>query len=166
MDPTSEVTIVPFKREHIFPLTSRAVETFSATREELEEMSYRWDSGPAYTAFYQGKIIACAGVMMLWRGVGQAWVIFDTVIQEHLRKEAYELVTPYLIQIIKDYKLHRVQAIVEVGFDIALKYALNMGFSEEGYLNRYDSQGKDYIMLSLPILWNLNLDRGKLFGVK
>ena len=35
------------------------------------------EGGPAYSAFYGDILLACAGVRVMWEGVGEAWAIFS-----------------------------------------------------------------------------------------
>lgn len=159
------VHIIPFEPEHATYLASRSIEGIDPGEEDVLATAKRWSvSGPAFTATYldsgeafdvdkiedvRGRIVGCGGLMLLWPGVGQGWVIIDKKVRESLRREAYTVVAAKIAELSFKYKLHRIQAVVRVDLPPALKYAANLGFKPEGVLRQYDSQKRDYMMFSM-----------------
>ena len=159
------VHIIPFEPEHAAYLASRSIEGIDLGEEDVISTAKRWGiSGPAFTAAYldsgesfgvgkiedvRGSIVGCGGLMLLWPGVGQGWVIIDRMVREFLRKEAYTVVVAKITELSLEYKLHRIQAVVRKDLIPALKYASNLGFKPEGILRQYDSQKRDYVMFSM-----------------
>ena len=96
----------------------------------------------ARTAFYEDKPIAAAGVIPIWGGVGQGWVIVD----EHA-PEKFSLVRAMrrgMRDIVANAPFHRVQADVRKAFPQGQKFLRMLGFTYEGPLDAYSVDGKDY----------------------
>lgn len=101
---------------------------------------------PASTArTSEGEIIACGGVVILWRGVGEAWGLTTKHVDRY--RIFYYKNTKLLIEsIAQSFNLHRVQATVPVGHEPAARFIMRMGFAREGLLRKFGPDGSDFIM--------------------
>ncbi len=104
-----------------------------------------YNKGPAWTGFVDGVLVGCAGIRILWRGCGEGWVAVCPDAKAY-REFIYEAIPPYLAQIIRDHRLHRVQAHVLVDNPVHVRFVENLGFEREGVLRAYDPQRNDYFL--------------------
>ena len=94
------------------------------------------------TAFHGSRPIAAAGVVPIWPGMGQGWVIVDNG-----APEKFSLVRAMrrgMRDIAKNGPFHRIQADVRRDFDKGQKFLRMLGFTYEGPLDAYSEDGKDY----------------------
>ena len=105
----------------------------------------------AYTAPYhgiaftdRGKIIAVGGVVPLWDGVGEAWLLptkhmagYEVALARNFKRTIARAFT--------DLKMRRVQAAVKVGFDKAHRLVRFLDMEEEGLMKKYGPEGADYV---------------------
>lgn len=132
--------VIPFEKKHL--LTAN-IEGGEEHRRLLVE-NLKINGGPAYTLLDErGDIVAMAGVEIIWPGVGHAWAVMTGLIKKYpvaLTKETRR----YLEKIIKEHRLHRVQADVIEGFEQAECWIALLGFDYEGPLNRYGPNGDNF----------------------
>lgn len=109
----------------------------------------------AKTAVFDGRIIACGGLFLLWPGVAEAWVtyVFDV---EKLR--IYPRIVKDLIhEWMEKFDLVRVHAPLRADWEAGIKYAKWLGFRPDGWpevpdgvkMRKYHYDGADAIMYSI-----------------
>jgi RimJ/RimL family protein N-acetyltransferase len=103
--------------------------------------------GPAYSGIEDGKVIGSAGLMILWPGVAQAWILFSTDV-ENMKKFVYEIVSKYLVTIFCEHELRRVQAHCKADHPMAVKFLEQMGFTRECLMRKYGIDGSDHYLYS------------------
>lgn len=91
-----------------------------------------------------GLIYAVGGVVPLWQGVGEAWMI-PTI---HSKKKKIALGRG--LRMCFDYlhdslKMHRVQAAAKVGHTDAHRLLEFIGMQNEGIMRRYGPDGSDFV---------------------
>ena len=144
-----KIEIIPFEPEHVLLLGDRAEET--QMRQHNDFMKWAKENhtpGTSYSGFYEGKLLGCAGVRIMWKGVGEAWLMFDPEVFA-FKKEAYFYVGEYLKKIMDDNELVRVQGHVDSDFFLAIKYIENLGFKIEGKMRKFGPTGKDHYLYAL-----------------
>jgi hypothetical protein len=103
--------------------------------------------GPAVTAFVDLKPVAIFGFIPVWSGVAEAWLVVDN----HARKYPVAM-TKYGIAVQDIAKislgLHRTQITVRMTDKRAYKWALALGFRQEGVMSKYGPDGIDYILMA------------------
>lgn len=148
-----KLTVVPFEVEHAVSILGHPVteETLTASERDARERGNLYRSrGPAFTAVdSSGEPLGAAGVMILWPGVGEAWILFRHDAAQQHRREAYELVLSFLFRIVADLKLRRVQAHCHAGLPVAVKYLENIGFRYEGTMRKYGPDGADHLLYAM-----------------
>ncbi len=93
----------------------------------------------------EGEIIACGGIVILWKGVGEAWGLTTKLVEDY--RILYYKTTKTMIEgFAKALKLHRVQATVPVGHEPAARFIIKLGFAREGLLKKFGPDGSDFIM--------------------
>jgi len=100
--------------------------------------------GWSYTLIHQGYIQCTAGIMPMWDGVGEAWMIASSRIHSNERQFIRYAKSGVMQRLINDHKLWRVQAVCKVGWSQALRFARMMGFAEEGIMRAYGPEQDDY----------------------
>lgn len=138
------VRIVPYKPEHFFQIVRRAYEI--QTLKELPDPEFvakSFMNGWGYTAFIKDKILLSAGVMKVWEGVGEAWLVASPLIHKYPLLSTKGIYF-YLDRIIKENGLKRVQAVVQKDFHMANRWIQLLGFEYEGEMPNYRA-GKTFI---------------------
>ena len=148
------IEIVTFKKAHYIELMAGNVieHTLSRTPAVVAATAEIFASrGPAFTAMLGREILGCAGVMIMWPGVGEAWAVFNEKVSLLFKKEAYVYAANHLYAIIKHKNLHRVQAHCRVDLPKAIRYAENLGFKREAVMEKYDEDGTDHYLYAMVI---------------
>jgi len=103
--------------------------------------------GPAFTGVNSEKIVACAGIVPMWKGVGEAWAVTSPLVERHglfFAKEIWKRLNA-LIEIME---LERVQTTVHVKHEKSIKWVERMGFKNEGKMEKYIG-GEDFYRYAL-----------------
>lgn len=101
--------------------------------------------GDAYTIRQDGNLIGCAGVLEMWPGVAEAW----TLLTDEAKAAPFWLHTrtkSFLLDIIRDRKYHRVQAIIKKDDPAAIRWIECLGFTWEADLKRFNPDQTDACM--------------------
>jgi len=149
-----DIEVIAYEPEHAVEILARPHDVKNVkANPDFEAWAKVNALGPAWTGrrISDGKILACAGVRILWPGCGEAWAIFcdPEVVEYKYKKEAYVYILTYLKRVIEDYDLRRVQALVRADIPIAVKYIEQLGFEREGLLRKYGREGEDQYMYAL-----------------
>ena len=112
----------------------------------MEDYGILEDIGPAYTGRYKDRIVFCAGIRILWSGVGEVWSIGDRIYAKRYAKEMFYYQDSLLAQEVINRPFHRLQAHVLKKWKGACKYMERLGFHREGLLEKYGPSGEDYIL--------------------
>ena len=132
----------PFKQEHLdqinldYELSDETKKTFICNGEL---------SG--ITLFDDKTILGFGGVHLLWRGVGESWIMLST---EGRKKPL--TVAKYTFNLFDDImarnSLERIQASVASDDPKAISFAKWLGFEVEGLMRKYGPDGNDYYRLA------------------
>jgi|GEM_PF-480816 len=103
------------------------------------------EAGPAYSAIVEDRVLLCAGIMLMWPGVGTAWAVVSPLIEVY--PIAGSAAVMYGLQYLADkHKLHRIQAPVYEKFERGIRWVEFLGFKREGLLTAYGRNKENYIM--------------------
>jgi len=83
------------------------------------------------------------GVVRLWKGVGEAWVIIANGLKTPIL--AHKTVKKMLDTIEEAEEFHRIQAVVIESHPKAHKWIKSLGFKEEGKMISYGANGENFI---------------------
>jgi hypothetical protein len=129
-----KIEIVDYKPEHILTIMEsnpRERELYWCRTEDWDGWKYSWqERGPAYTLFADGKIVGSAGVVLMNKKSGEAWMVLSSLFYNY-KKEFFRAVRDKLEDIIKDKGLVRVQAMVVTDFPEAEHWLRHLGFENE-----------------------------------
>lgn len=111
----------------------------------LDQMVAAYDQvqGPALTLIDNDKIIASAGIVRIWPGVGEAWAIIGVDVFDY--PITFHRYTKRIIpKMIEDGAFHRVQALVLEGFQKGIEWVKDLGFCKEGFMRHYGPDKQNY----------------------
>lgn len=97
--------------------------------------------GMSYT-ITNGDVVACGGVLPLWKGVGEGWAVTSPLVEKYplfFAKSVWEKTT----EIIEKLQLVRLQTLVDAEHTISQKWLERMGFTNEGLMRKYLG-GRDF----------------------
>ena len=130
-------SLVPFKAEHLLAFVDRDGE------QDMRRALEKERGGPAFTAIVGDKILGCGGIMILWSGVGHAWVAVSKDIEQY-RVWMTRTVRHALRDIARALDLHRVEAVVLTSGDS--RWLQAVGFHmENDAAKRYTQDKRDVV---------------------
>lgn len=101
-------------------------------------------AGPARSYFVGHEIIAVIGIMSIWSGVGEVWMLTTDKVDKH--KEFFHSSTVELMTgIVKTLKLHRVQCTVDSRNEKAIRWMSKLGFEQEAVHRMYGPDKVDHL---------------------
>ena len=115
-----------------------------------QQLIYSSVMGKAETLVIDDKVICCFGIINLWRGVGEIWLL-PSVYVTNYRKTFHKTIINVLNNEQKNNKLHRIQSVCDIRNQVTINWHKHLGFTEEGILRKYDKAGRDYIMMARVI---------------
>ncbi len=145
------VRVIPYEPSHAYLILDKMIE-----EEDLELSKFPdWDKwvlaikeGPAYSLFVNDEIVACAGVVIMGYGRGEAWMLRIASRLCKYKKTAYKTIKEVLPVIAKGNNLNRVQALIKPGFDMGDRLARHLGFKNEtpAGMEGYGPNGETFMM--------------------
>lgn len=102
---------------------------------------------PGIALLADGEVVACGGVVIIWPGVGEAWMRTSPLLERY-PVASLRLTKQFLNTAANCLKLRRMQCTVRKGYAPAIKWAERLGFASEGVLRGFGPDGEDYIMFS------------------
>lgn len=110
---------------------------------------------PAFTALFEDKIVGVGGMIILWDGVGEMWLMLtaDCKREGIFGIMALQTIKDKVDELIREHKMRRVQCTVRVDFPKARKMVSSLGFTLEGLMKCYCPDGCDVWMYSRIIKW-------------
>lgn len=138
--------IVPFEPQHLEQLQFRDFEAreLALLGDWRPRAEFYRRAGPAWTGFYNGQIIGCCGLLLLWPGVAEAWLVTGELCNQY-RLSFHRAVKRGLAQVCRDLGLWRLQAAVHKEHYVSRLWVERLGFAFEGFMPRYGPDGADYV---------------------
>ena len=99
--------------------------------------------GMSWSAEIDGQIVVSAGLVPLWPGVAEAWMIPSEGVDQHRIAVARKL-RKMLHGVMLQRGIYRAQANIHHNFERAIRLAEWLGFSNEGRMRRFGIEGADY----------------------
>ena len=97
-----------------------------------------------WTLRMEDEIIGCAGLLPMWPGVMQAWLLPSPLLPRYPRTVVEALIVN-LQRLIADRGLRRVQCTVQKEFLAGRRLVEWLGFEPEGLAIAYGPQGEDHV---------------------
>ena len=103
--------------------------------------------GNAFTMFMDDKPVFAIGLVVLWKGVAEGWVMASQNIFEmkFLAAKSMKIITEELC---KKNKIKRLQTSVKSEFKQGVRFATWLGMEVEGLKKNYGPDGSDYYQLA------------------
>ena len=103
--------------------------------------------GNAFTMFMDDKPVFAIGLVVLWQGVAEGWVMASQNIFEmkFLAAKSMKIITEELC---KKNKIKRLQTSVKSEFKQGVRFATWLGMEVEGLKKNYGPDGSDYYQLA------------------
>ena len=141
------IDLEPLSAEHLIEIHSLDAVECHLNAEQLTDHWQSYQSGPAFVGREQNKpgIVAAAGVITMWNGVGEGWAILSPRAKGRAVLRAFQE-TFRLIQIAHNY--HRIQAAVRADFTDGIRFANWMGFESEGVMEKYNAEKQDFVRMA------------------
>jgi RimJ/RimL family protein N-acetyltransferase len=98
-------------------------------------------AGPCFTAFAGRDVIACAGICKFWEGRAQVWSMLSPLMGTY-KKTIHKAVKTF----IQNYRVTRLECVVDPRNDEAVRWARHLGFRFEGTMEAYTPAGEDQVM--------------------
>lgn len=93
------------------------------------------NAGPAITAWLGTQPIGCAGVVLVWPGVGMTWMAASDAMAEH-GLWVTRIARAFLRDVIRAHRLHRLEAVALDESTRNQQWLRVLGFTDEGGLAR------------------------------
>ena len=141
--------IKDFKPEHAdkiisYGLNSKLME-IDAGFEDNRICNYS-TKGNAYTMFVHGNPVFAIGIVILWDGVAEGWVMASQNVFE-MRFLAAKTMKKLTDEMCKKNKIKRLQTSVKADFKLGVRFATWLGLEIEGIKKCYGPDGSDYYQL-------------------
>lgn len=133
------VEIVPFQAEHLAALRIQAVQASAQPLMTVEHGTRIAEQvGLAKTVLVDGKPIACAGVIEVWKGRAFAWSYLGEGWERQMR-----LVHRAALAGLRACRWRRVEMAVDPRHPEGKRWALHLGFEFEGLARKFTPDGRD-----------------------
>lgn len=143
------VELIDFSVRHVSAMNLRPQSRISfdhipGYRDKLRAVELtKW----AHTAVVTGDVVCCFGVIELWPGLGEAWMLTSDKIKRYpisLTRGAQR----YFSAAANGLQLRRLQITTNVNDELAVRWANRLNFTQEGLLRSYGPDGSDHFMYS------------------
>ncbi|QRV71472.1 putative acetyltransferase [Methylophilales phage MEP301] len=114
-----------------------------STQDRKNHINHQSECGPSVAVFVESDLVAIFGMVLVWKGVGEAWSTFDEKARRYpiaMTKSAFTFFD--ICEIL--FNLHRVQITVDSNDSRAMRWAKCLKFESEGLMKEYSSDKKDY----------------------
>lgn len=137
--------IVPFEAAHGAELAEGDlnIELNRPIGVQAEHYQQVADLGWSFSAMNNGWLIGSAGLVPLWPGVAEAWLLASDRINDHAIS-AGRIVRKRLFEIVDEEGLHRVQAMTRSDTPSLKRWAAWLGMKHEGKMLSYNQNRDDF----------------------
>ena len=144
-----EWIIKPFKQEHADKIISYGM------NDKLMELDASYkdhriclaDKGNAYTLFIDNKPIVAGGIIVIWKGVAEGWVMANQNIYD-VKLLACKEIKNRTDLLCEKNKIKRLQTSVKASFTTGVRFASWLGLKKEGLMKNYGPDGSDYLRMA------------------
>lgn len=142
------IEIIPFKSEHLEKFDGKLGEEWITAHFDIGKLLSEFSKhGAMFTVFVDGRVVAIAGLMGLWKGVGEVWAAFAPGGERYMKtihRKSKEVIAEAL-----NNGFWRIQTNVIAGFDKGIRWVERLGFKSEGVMRKYSPNGGDMIRYAI-----------------
>jgi hypothetical protein len=146
---TDNYLIVPYRQEHGDQIVKEGLNyellKIDASYEELRLDHSR--PGMSFTLLGDGHPIVCGGIIPLWSGVCEGWIIGGKRIFQ-IKFKATRLIKKRTDLLCLNNNIRRLQTSVKAGFKEGYRFAKFLGLQDEGLMKKYGPDGSDYYRMA------------------
>ena len=145
----TKLSIAKFKASDLAEVKLRDSVRAMAERFDPEAMARTCETaGPAMTIRSpEGEVICCLGIKTFWSGVGEAWAVFSTDAVKY--PSAWRKVKQIFELAFTKFGYHRIQAVISVADETAIRMDERLGFKHECIMKGYGPDGSDYCLMAM-----------------
>ena len=140
--------IIEYKPEHIEAFDFAAVgEQFKGAFFNKALTAVIAEKGYTWSMVEDDRVLALGGIVPLWSGVGEAWSLMTPEALTHIKElhaKAKKVLESFFNQ-----GWQRIQTTVRADFGQGKNWLEHLGFEDEGTMEKYGPDGKDYIRYAL-----------------
>jgi hypothetical protein len=114
--------------------------------EEMQNISQLFKLGPALTALEDDWPIGAGGIIIMKKGVGQAWLLASHRLFKSWRMAI--IIKRIMLQIIDDYSLYRVHAFADCSRPMNVRFLEFLGMNLEGVHRKLGPDKTDFATLA------------------
>tara|TARA_R100000655_G_scaffold102901_1_gene148978 strand:+ start:7117 stop:7557 length:441 start_codon:yes stop_codon:yes gene_type:complete len=133
----------PFLKEHGYVVFNQINNSLIGNQTDLSFIN-ELEVGDCFTGVKDNKPIICGGVIKMWQGCYEGWVIATHHVNDYPIETA-RLIKNYVDELIKKNNMHRLQTAVLKGYTQGYRFAEFLGMKQEGIMEKYDYMQQDYI---------------------
>lgn len=119
-----------------------------------DTVQFNTECGPSGALYYNGKLLGIIGVIVLRPHVGEVWTIIDDSVKHQFKRQLVVGVRTALDIAQKSLALTRVQVAIESAADYSESWPLALGFTFEGVMRSFGSDGSDYLLYGRIKTWD------------
>jgi len=135
--------VVPFVIEHFDRM--ELLERGWQRREDRPMFANYPRLGPSYTLLDGDRPIISGGVAIMWRGVGDSWMLVSKYVKKY-PLSVYKTVSSIMEDIIERQKLYRIQTVIKEDDSTAINWIERLGYTREGVLRQFGPDRQNYLM--------------------
>lgn len=140
--------LIKFDADHAVELVSQQLnDDRNRPSFGLKAYEHLTNSDTCKSGVVNGHLIFSAGIVELWPGVGEAWLLASAQIEKHKVAVARSVKT-HFAQIADAYDLHRVQAHMKSDWPELSRWAAFLGMQHEGTIRQMTPLKENYELYS------------------
>tara|TARA_R100000773_G_C4194771_1_gene99362 strand:- start:216 stop:713 length:498 start_codon:yes stop_codon:yes gene_type:complete len=145
-----DLIVLPFKSYlleimNLYPEDKDHLNQIPGYRDYLDDATKQ---GYGFTVLDKGRPIVCFGVVPLWPGVAELWLIPDTKLIQKWKLKFHKGARKFMELAADELNLHRLHVTVSAQNVRSVKWIEHIYFKREGLLKKYSFNKKDMIMYS------------------
>ena len=142
-------TVKTFKQEHAdkiisYGMNSKLMELDASYKDHRICLA---DKGNAYTLFINDKPTVAGGIIVIWKGVAEGWVMANQNIYD-VKLLACKEIKNRTDLLCEKNKIKRLQTSVKASFTTGVRFASWLGLKNEGLMKNYGPDGSDYLRMA------------------
>ena len=146
---TDNYRIVPYKTQHgdemiEFGLNDKLMDIDANFTENRIDFAL---VGLSFTLLHNNNPVCSGGIVPLWNGVAEGWVISSKRIYKNKIKSA-RLIRHRTDILCAANKIWRLQTAVKANFKTGIRFAEFLGFKNEGLMRGYGPDKSDYYLMA------------------
>jgi hypothetical protein len=140
-----KLEIIVFEPDHLTRMQPRSFEAAEMVLigNPLERAAQYLQCGPAFTGKIGNEILACAGLLKLWEGVAEAWVVTTPLVTSK-PLSFHRAISHSLRELTASMGLWRVQAAIRYDHAVSIRWATKLGLRYEGDMVGYGPDRSTY----------------------